>query len=288
MKPTLSFLSLLLVSLLLACKSGQTVVQTPAPAVPPAAPIPKDLSPAELSRLYSDGLMNCYPYMFSELVPGLEVHDQQLGLFLGGLKGMLLYSGLPEAVVGHLRAKGVNPGTNANDFYDIHKYEQLAGGKQAFQGGEQIFESFGMSGSAFHAYRPEIVRWGYENLIPDPSSQIAGMRAQDLYQQVFARFFRLLAESYVWLEKHQGKAEEQRYQQQFDQVGFDGLAYLEERFADKLPLYETNDAAESFTPAVAIGFWLRRGLDGSQADFWEGLSRVMLQYDQQWFVSLTN
>jgi hypothetical protein len=288
MKP-FSSLFLLTLLLLFACKSEQTVSRQlpsePETPVSQEAEAGSAFAEAELSRLYSDALLNCYPYMFSELIPGVEIHDKQMGLFMGGIKGMLLYSGMPEAVTAHLQAKGIAPGPTADDFYDIHKYEQFAGNIQAFEGGEAIFEDWQNPVVPFHFYRPEIVRWGYQNLIPDPKTRIAGIPARDIYQQVFARFFRLMAASYLWLQSNQPKKAQKAYQQQFDNPEFDGLSYLEYQYGGKLPLYESSDSAKSFTPAIAIGFWLRRSIDGSQSEFWEGLSRLMKAYDGQWFAA---
>lgn len=40
------------------------------------------------------------------------------------------------------------------------------------------------------------------------------------------------------------------------------------------------------TAQMAIGFWLRRGIDNTHIELWTGLRKVLLMYDKEWYASL--
>jgi hypothetical protein len=68
--------------------------------------------------------------------------------------------------------------------------------------------------------------------------------------------------------------------------GQDALDWLMERYQEWLPAYPHQADGTSQTAQMAIGFWLRRGLDGTHTELWTGLRKVLLSYDREWFASL--
>ena len=116
------------------------------------------------------------------------------------------------------------------------------------------------------------------------------LTARSIYAVVFSRFFRLMAESRLWLiTKRKYKREMKAYwKMAIDQkdLGGDGLTWLQRRYRGKLKEYQVDWDGTSLTPQMAIGFWLRRGLDGTDGELWIGLKKVLKAYDPEFFASL--
>ena len=278
-------LLLLLLSLLgLHCRSRQAATEGPRPT--PDAPA-RSLSLSTLAAIYTQALSNSYPYMYTDDGYRVQVSGQSYGTYRAGVKGLLLYSGLPEAVITYLQAQGQDGGSG--DFYDLSPYAQLAGGLAPFRDGGTTFEPWGLESAgaqAFHHYNPDLIRWGITNLIPEPGTQIGGQSAQTLYQDIFRPFFRLMAETHLALTAGNKLAGEvAAYRSHFSEPGWDGLAYLDDRYNDRFPLYRNGQ--QDFTPGMATGFWLRREIDGTRALLWQGLSQIMATYDPAWWAGKT-
>ncbi len=233
----------------------------------------------DLGNLYYNALINSYPYMFDSYAE-IELNGQPVGRFTGGLKGIFLYSGLKDAL--HSESEGEIGLTD--DFYDLTPYYQWSGKKGLFKGGELAFYSWdGPQVVPFHKYNPEIVKWGYTHLIPDPTTKIADKTAQEVYNVVLSRFCRLMVESYRYLEKTGYDREVENYNAKMYDDNFEGLEYFEHRYGGILTDYEDVEDYSGFKPSMAMSFWLRRRIDGSETEFWKGITKVMELYDAKWF-----
>jgi len=162
----------------------------------------------------------------------------------------------------------------------------------------------------FNHYNPEFIRWFYTYMIPEPTTEIlSGLTAQDVYAKVFRRLLRIYTLSYAYLnyiylnkptelqqqylqgvltmeELKRGRQLEelQQYQQAvLSEQYFDAINYLRERYKGVLSNYESQDYSQQLEPALAIGFRLRRGIDGTDKDCWLGLQKAMNKYDPIWF-----
>ena len=137
----------------------------------------------------------------------------------------------------------------------------------------------------FDWYNPELIQWGAENMIPEPDQSIAGYLAQELYDNNYSRFFRLQTESYLWLQDHGYAMHQGQYLDAMKNVDFEGLTYLENRYRGELTQYVPSYGYDSsdWLPEIAIGFWLRRGIDGTHEELWEGLRKLLVTYDADWW-----
>ncbi|MBD3242698.1 MAG: hypothetical protein GF331_19055 [Chitinivibrionales bacterium] len=72
---------------------------------------------------------------------------------------------------------------------------------------------------------------------------------------------------------------------------FNALTYLAKRYGPDGNIgghlhssYGVDDSNTDhpFTPPMAMGFWLRRGIDGTDSVLWDGLSELMTRYDSDW------
>lgn len=136
----------------------------------------------------------------------------------------------------------------------------------------------------FRCYNPEVVRWLFDNMIPDPELVIDGHKFQEIYDVIGSRYFRLMVESYLYLQRIGVDKETHRYKMAMKNRGFDGMEYFEANYGHILPDFTYPDYAFSyFTPGLAVGYWLRRSIDGSAADLYNGYLKVVKLYDPAWY-----
>jgi len=232
----------------------------------------KALSASDLLSIYRHWFDSPYRYMFQGPTR-LTVGQRPLGEFVAGIDGIMSYGGLAEAIAVHLgRAKP--------PFGDLRPVETLSGLK--------IHRRRGQGPRDFDRFDPAIIRWGYRNLIPAPSARLRGHTCQELYDRIFARFFRLMAASHQYLAQGGRMASEQRaYLRAMKRPRFDGIDYLRDRFAGALPAYDLPADGTRFTASMAIGFWIRRGIDGTARELWLGLGALLKRYDRPFWDGLT-
>lgn len=144
--------------------------------------------------------------------------------------------------------------------------------------------------NSFSYVNPDFVQWVFRYCVPDPSMKVAGVSCREIYHVVFSRLFRMLVEARLELANDSAYEKEVKaYAEAMKKPDFMGVFYLEERFGSRLPEYfcADQDVPPPYQPFMAIGFWLRRGIDGSSDEIWKGLARFMARYDEEWFASKT-
>ncbi len=238
------------------------------------------LSDSDLAEIYANSFSNSYEYMFSETGEKVTLGSGSYGKFYAGLSGLFLYSNFKEAVAIHL--EGQQQGGFSSDFHNIEVFEALSG-VPAFLSGEKEFKSWGLPQGKFHRYNPEMVNWATNNLIPSPKTKIDGVSAQKIYSVVFSKFFRMMAETHKYLQENDYQKEAEIYQTNFSARSFDGQKYLNNRYYGRVSAYDKAENFTSMTSSLAIGFWLRRKLDNTNTEVWNGLTKVMNTYDKAWF-----
>ncbi|MBW2277986.1 MAG: bifunctional nuclease family protein [Deltaproteobacteria bacterium] len=227
-------------------------------------------------------LMNCwftdpYEYMFE---PGgaeseVSIMGRAYGRFMAGIGGVMHYGSLSGCVADLSDAvKG--------SYSDARPMAELAGVPLH---GPRMNEN-----QPFGFYNSDLIRWGHENLIPDRATDIGGVSSKRVYDVVFARFFRMMAESYLHLVDS-GKYERERraYWRMAKRSGKNrpnGIEWLQERYTDVLQQYATAWDGTSMTPQMAFGFWLRRRIDGTDGELWVGLKKLLKRFDREWYRSL--
>ncbi|NLI78082.1 MAG: hypothetical protein GX442_16815 [Candidatus Riflebacteria bacterium] len=262
-----------------AAADGRPPVAAPSPTPAPATSTApgSSLSRDEVNRLYTAMIGEAYECMFEEKPRGeaVRIRRRRFGTFLGGIRGLTLYMGLNKAAAGLLNA------TASEDFYDMTAFGRLAAVPVYLPpAGLPARDDFGR-------YNPAFVRWARQNLIPDPEDDLLGTRFRIWYNRVFARFFRLMAASYLFTRNQMDLATvRQDYLAASQGEGFEALSWLERRYGGALDEFFVPRNGTNFLPEMAIGFWIRRSLDGTDAEFAAGLQDVFRRYDPKWFQRL--
>jgi len=236
------------------------------------------LGPEELTLLANCWFTDPYEYMFEgggSPESQVSIMGRAFGRFVAGIGGILHYGSLTGCVA---------------DLSDAEKGSYSDVRPMAALSGLALYGPRMNENQPFGFYNKDLVRWGHENLIIDPQAAIGGVTAQRVYDVVFARFFRLMTESYLYLVDS-GKYESERraYWRMAQQRGKnrpDGIEWLQGRYADALPHYATSWDGTAMTPQMAIGFWLRRRIDGTDSELWIGLKKLLKRFDREWYGSL--
>ncbi|MBN1150049.1 hypothetical protein JXA84_02380 [candidate division WOR-3 bacterium] len=217
------------------------------------------LSRENLELLYEEWFSWPYEYMFD----GCDKNQ----MFLAGVNGILYYGSLAEAFTFLLE-----DGYTLKHYQDIGAIERISG--------IQIL----LKSEDFGYYNPEIIIWGYQNLIPLPEDEFLDQTYREVYHRVFQRFFRMMTESFLYLERERNVEQEaELYREKVVLGRVDALLFLEDRYKGVLEEYQVRDGYSEWTVGMAIGFWLRRNLDGTDVYLWEGLTKLMKLYDGEWF-----
>lgn len=193
-----------------------------------------------------------------------------------GVNGMIYGSHINYDLSRYLGAEG----TNRYDYAawnSVEGFETLSG-----LSARERNDEFG-----FDYYNPDFVNWGIENIVPEPNNVIGTYLAQEIYDQSLSRFFRINADAYLWLLEQGYPLHQGQYVDAMGTVDFEGTYYLERRYRGVLPEYVDEETFYygDWTPEIAIGFWLRRGLDGTSDELWAGLNQLLNTYDTEWWVA---
>lgn len=241
----------------------------------------------DLSYIYSNATEE--PFLGGKCIyGGLTEQPVKInnGVFIGGFNGLLSYTNFYMSLKQYLVVKkgysenslsqfGNNPIRFDGLFKILSGIDPLLEGNH-FRGGWKTKE--------FRRYNPNFIQWGIDNLIPDPSLEI-GYRttAQDYYDDVFKRFFRLIAESYLYLLNNgiDEKSKAYAYRIKKDPE-FEAIAYLKSEYSEILNEYDDRlDCA--MNAESAIGFWIRRYLNDEHELIWSGFDDIMWAYDRDWY-----
>lgn len=213
-----------------------------------------------------------YRYMFDRANPRLTLGQSAYGEFQAGIDGIIKYGGLARAAAAHL-------GLKRPSFGDLRPLQRLSG--------LPVYRSRTRDGRSPSRFNPAIVRWGYLNLIPAPDDRVLGHRCQEIYDRIFSRFFRLMAASYLHLDRGRlWKREIRAYRQAMKRRRFDGVDYLQRRYAGVLPGYDLPRDGTRFTAPMSVGFWLRRRMDGTASELWTGLGLLLQRFDRSYWGGL--
>lgn len=215
-------------------------------------------------------------YMFSQTGEGVTVYGQTFTTYEAGFGGLLGH-------VNHAMKQSLDE-TNPPAYSDLRIPSDYAG-LPAFSDGKTSF-NYNLSDDFLH-YSPAYVKWAFANLIPNSEDELDGVTYQELYTVVGARFFRILAESYV-LISYLGEDVEQ-YKREMEAGDFDAWGFMRKRqylFRGIDTRYAPKGATSPFTAGMAYTWWIRRHLDGSQSALWEGISEVLQAYDPEFYQKL--
>ena len=150
----------------------------------------------------------------------------------------------------------------------------------------------------FGYYNPDIISWGVQSMLPDKDEFVGGAPIQLVYDIVFARFVRMMAETYLDLQASGDLAIEADNYYTLARAGwgnswrdenfFDGPEYLTDRFERRSDIlrdkYQTRGG---WTLSLSYGFWLRRYLDGTHHELWRAMEIVLQRFDRQFLEEIT-
>lgn len=248
--------------------------QVDAPKLPSAfSRVGKRVSRATLDQIVAKWFDRPYPYMFERPGGRITIAGSTYGRFLAGSDGLVLYGGLAGAIAD-------TKGWSTGGFYDLKPIARLAG--------LPIYTKKAKDRDSFSHYDPKLVRWGVQNLLPDPDRRFGRHTYNEIYRAVFSRCFRLFAEARLYLQskRDRGRQEARAYLAAMAKPGFDGLDYLQRRFAGTLLAYQLKHNHSNLTPQIAIGFWIRRRVGGSDGELWRALKILLRRYDRDWYAKL--
>jgi hypothetical protein len=229
------------------------------------------LAPKSLQKLYESWFEKPYEYMFERGANKLTVGQQDLGTFRGGIRGIVNYGSLIDAAA---KVAGL-PSPGFGDVKPIERLARLA-----------VYAQQDTTGMTYSQFNPALIRWGHQNLIPKPQQKLLNQSYRVVYEKIFSRFFRLMTESYLHLEKGKLWDKEVAAYKQAIKLKRAGLPYLHQRYAGLLSHYKLPRDGTSFTPPMAFGFWVRRKMDGTAGELWTGLGKLMASYDSAYFSKL--
>ncbi|MEQ9374697.1 MAG: hypothetical protein RIG68_05955 [Imperialibacter sp.] len=165
--------------------------------------------------------------------------------------------------------------------YEMDSYlETLTGQPLYLQNDSEELERFNL-------VNPEILSYAEETLIPVPDEYAGGKTMQEVYDMMFQRLARMAVLSHNHLHDSLDiKAEARAY--------IDLVTYSREFYAPTYLMQKYSSPQERALDGrndtwtqdwEFIGFWLRRNIDGTDNLIWGIITRVMNQYDKEWFDS---
>ncbi|MCP4870526.1 MAG: hypothetical protein GY898_17625 [Proteobacteria bacterium] len=255
----------------LAPRSLPAEAAAPAPTVRTPSHLP---GPTELGAFWKPWFDSPYEYMFTssggrgwEEAPAAASEGRVFG---GGINGFYTYGGFDDC----LRA-WLGDGAIA-DTIEYGALSAMAG--RPFRTG-QIGEGWDRS---FGTYDPAVIEWALKTLVPHPDQPLAGATFQDAYDRTFFRVVRLHALAYAELRNgHNLEREAKAYLKAMtDEPGFYGVDWLDARYAGELDhAYPLPRDYTMMTGSMAMGFWLRRHVDGTEDVLTQSLGVVLRVYD---------
>lgn len=231
--------------------------------------LPRIVSP-EVANLYRCWFREPYDYMFGYGAQPFEVQGRSYGMLTAGIGGLLFYGGLSPCAAEQV-------GAGDRGWGDASALGELAG---------VPYQNPDLSIAQFTPVNPDWVMWARKTLLISPESVIDGYRAQDAYDRVFQRFFRLQTLAAVMLAERLGSldaiaAEARDYLSATD-AGAWGPEWLDQRYVGLVPEYPEMQDGTTMTAGMAAGFWLRRQADGTLGVCWFGALEVIELYDAAW------
>lgn len=231
--------------------------------------LPRPVTP-EVANLYRCWFREPYDYMFGYSGQSFEVQGRAYGMLMAGIGGLLFYGGLSPCAAEQV-------GAGDRGWGDATALGELAG---------VPYQNPSLSLPQFTAVNPQWIVWARKTLLIGPESLIDGYRAQDAYDRVFQRFFRLQTRAAVMLAERGGSLDAidkaaRDYLSATDANAY-GPEWLDQQYAGLVPEYGEMQDGTTMTAGMAAGFWLRRHVDGTLGVCWHGALEVMEAYDAAW------
>lgn len=224
-----------------------------------------------------EGYDNPYQYRFNASSPRITIKGKSFGL----------YKDFNSAIDAFIQPA-------LSRLYD-YKYPNSLRGAMTFE--EFVDEFTGVSlkqdtsDLPFTALNPEFIEWMGIYMLPNQDSYFYDVTLRQIYAAMFKRnVWMLLCTNEYLTFKTDFAREAENYQNHFSEDDFHAPYYLHERYSNVStnPLFEKfykefpmlDDEEFYFNEDLAIGFWLRRKLDGTEDKIFKLLVQVVNEYDQ--------
>lgn len=192
---------------------------------------------------------------------------------------------------------------HASGLVNAAELAQLAGMPIWLSGPHSADQPDFASQTDFGHYNPEFVRWMGDHLIPGEKDEAFRARTQATYDRSVAPLARIMYLTHMKLTAIPGcaLAEQKAYEAAIGTAktqGADISGYYERWFYFLNPGFCENSrdlealfqngfdgGVDGNVTKTAVGFWLRRRLDGTDDEFAAALGRLLKTYDAAWLAS---
>lgn len=156
------------------------------------------LSKNDLIQIYKDSFESTYTNMYDDdYYSPLKFKTYSLGMYMGTPGHVKYDSGILSATEDFFDSMGLSD--LSMDFF-IFLMEQISGIPVYIPPDKLDSESpWYLDESEMSYYNPEFILWAGKHLIPEPDHVLLGSTYQQLYDHCYKRFFRVLAETYMYI-----------------------------------------------------------------------------------------
>lgn len=276
-------------------------------------------------QLIKSALEESDEYAFAGGPPELTVSNVDFTTFLGGPADLYYYVGIYNSMVTYFTER-YGDNASCRTGYCANLFYKLSGIHPFITEKSMSSDKWGWDeyGALFKHVNPDFVDWIGDNMILPPERKIAGTSLQEIYNYIFSRFFQLMTETYLYLQKnfdideavnnYKYAADEytvqyhlsQTYSGVLNKYNVENFVYYEdegEYYDEYDEEYDNGEYYDSegeyyedyydyyypyyMTQADCVGFWLRRIIDGSADKIFKVLAKFMETYDSEWFEGIS-
>jgi hypothetical protein len=230
----------------------------------------QNLNNEKLEKLFTPGIKRIWDWQwFFDEESNIPITDKSLGMFMGG-SASLKYYFFPQCF---------------SDDYSFIDYDHFE--RPAYEySGIDPFVKKAKNDSEFSYVNPEFIKWASENLLPEEDQLMYGYDCTELYNKIGQRYCRLLTETHEYISYDRLQNAQSNYIDSMATPDFRALRYLNNEYGNLFPEYKVTREYQ-LTADMAIGFWIRRHIDGSETELWKALVKIMRRYDEDWFLTKT-
>lgn len=136
-------------------------------------------------------------------------------------------------------------------------------------------------------YNPKWIQWATKTLIPPAKSKLLGVPVQTIYAEVFQRFVRVTAYTYLYLQqKNRWEKFSKLYSSGTIREKMQLRASLRPLILDGYGPSSKGQEGYHYHAGHAATFWMRRALDSTHKEVWEFFQTVLSRFDPKYLPSL--
>ncbi len=252
--------------------------------------IQTELQPEDKVKLYESLInnVNIVYFQFNDYLPNskppadsITINGKRLEQFTSNINDLVFYSGFTNSL------KSFTKTNLDSEFMSDQLIAKLSHIPVHQKGYERFLKEYDIRviNSGLRYINPNLIRWVIKNLYISPDTDLFGFKAQEIYNKAFKIFFRRYVESYLYLNKSNSlviSAKKAYLKNTFEELQgtskINNFDLLIKTYGKKLKINYVDSE-----DAIAIGFWIRRNIDQTDKALWSGLTKIMKNYDNNWF-----